>query len=220
MTGRTNGGTTTSYTWAGGDQNELVSTVAGSDTIAFVYGRTGQNGVPMLESFTKNGVTSYIDTDPTGAPVALTTGSGVDYYALDNQRTPVNLINNTGAVTATYTYDPSGKQLTAAGRSALLNPLRYTQGLLDDQSGWLRHGLRWYDTTTANWTAQDPLGQLLRPDAPSRYAYADSNPNNRIDPSGAGCGKDLLEYGGVAAFFTGTVEGAGVASGFSSVKSP
>jgi hypothetical protein len=45
----------------------------------------------MLESFTTNGQTSYLDTDPTGSPIALTTGSSVDWYVLDTQGTPVAL---------------------------------------------------------------------------------------------------------------------------------
>ncbi|MET7283734.1 RHS repeat-associated core domain-containing protein [Kribbella sp. NPDC005582] len=211
-TARTKGGVTTTYTWGGGDQNELVSTTTGTASTSYVYGRSDRNGVPMIESFTKNGQTSYVDTDPTGSPIALTTGSGIDYYTLDNQGSPVGLTNSAGTVTATYTYDPSGQQTAATGTSAATNPLRYTQGLLDEQTGWLKHGVRYHDTTTANWTAQDQLSQLLAPNAPSRYAYADSNPGNRLDPSGKGCGDDLLTYGAIGSFVTGTVEGAEVAS--------
>ncbi|ADB30387.1 YD repeat protein [Kribbella flavida DSM 17836] len=184
MTTRTNGSSSSSYTWGGGDQNELVSTTTGTSTTSYVYGQSDRNGVPIIQSFTKNGQTSYLDTDPTGSPIALTTATGVDYYTLDNQGSPVGLVNNTGAVTATYTYDPAGKQLTATGTSATINPLRYTQGLLDDQTGWLKRGVRWHDTTTANWVSQDPLSQLLEPGAASRYAYANGNPVNLTDPTG------------------------------------
>ncbi|TCC60937.1 hypothetical protein E0H73_16870 [Kribbella pittospori] len=46
--------------------------------------RPHHDGVPTLESFTKNGQTTYLDTDPTGAPIALNTGTAVDYYTLNN----------------------------------------------------------------------------------------------------------------------------------------
>jgi RHS repeat-associated protein len=215
MTTRTNGSSTSTYTWGGGDQNELVSTTTGASTTSYVYGQSDRNGVPIISSFTKNGQTSYLDTDPTGSPIALNTGSGVDYYGLDNQGSPIGLVNSTGVVSATYTYDPAGKQMTATGTSAALNPLRYTQGLVDDQTGWLKRGIRWHDSTTANWTAQDPLSQILRPDAASRYSYADGNPANRIDPTGmysyGDLETDLSVIGGTAAIFGGIGAALGTA---------
>lgn len=87
-------------------------------------------------------------------------------------------------MSATYTYDPAGGQLSVTGTAAAANPLRYTQGLLDEDTGWLKLGVRYHDTTTANWTAQDPLSQLLQPDSASRYAYVGGDPLNRLDPTG------------------------------------
>jgi hypothetical protein len=103
-TTRTSGASTSTYTWGGSDQNELVSKTTAGDTTSYVYGRNDRNGVPMLQPITKNGQTSYID------------------------------------------YDPAGKQLTATGTAAASNPFRYTQGLLDEDTGWLKHGVRWRTT--------------------------------------------------------------------------
>ncbi|WP_281506274.1 RHS repeat-associated core domain-containing protein [Amycolatopsis sp. FBCC-B4732] len=183
-TNRTQGSSSTAYTWAGGDQNELVSATTGTNTASYVYGRNDVHGVPVLQSFTKNGQTSYLDSDPSGTPIAFQTAGEVHYYALDNQGSPVNLVTSTGTVSASYGYDPSGKQLTATGTTAAANPIRYTQGLLDDHTGWLKHGIRWHDTTTANWTSIDPVSPVLEPDAASRYAYVGGNPPNRLDPTG------------------------------------
>ncbi|MGZ3145983.1 RHS repeat-associated core domain-containing protein [Lentzea chajnantorensis] len=183
-TARTQGSSSSTYTWGGGDQNELVSSTTGGSTTSYVYGRNDTNGVPMLQSITKDGQTSYIDTDPTGSPIALHTPAGVHYYALDNQGSPVNLITNAGAVSATYTYDPAGKQLSATGTAASSNPIRHTRGLLDENTGWLKHGVRWHDSATGNWTALDPISLILEPDIASRYAYVGGNPVNRVDPTG------------------------------------
>ncbi|MFI5734113.1 RHS repeat-associated core domain-containing protein [Kribbella sp. NPDC051587] len=109
-------------------------------------------------------------------------------------------------MTATYTYDPAGQQTAATGTSSATNPLRYTQGLLDEQTGWIKHGVRFHDTATANWTAQDPLSQIMNPDSASRYAYADSNTINRIDPTGLATGCDY--FGGLVG------AGAGAAWGY------
>ena len=180
---RTHGASTTSYTWGGADQNELVAKTTAANTTSYVYGRNDRNGVAMVQSITTNGQTSYLDHDPSGSPIALHEPGGVThYYALDNQGTPVNLINNTGAVTASYTYDPAGKQITATGAAAALNPLRHTQGLLDEDTGWLKHGIRWQDTTTSNWTALDPIALrsepslTLEPDTASHYATQMATP--------------------------------------------
>ncbi len=211
---RTKNSVVTNYAWAGGDQNELVSTNTGTASTSYVYGRSDRNGVPTMESFTKNGLTTYLDTDPSGSPIALTTGANVDYYTLDNQGSPVGLTSSAGTVSATYTYDPSGQQTAATGSSAAANPLRYTQGLLDEQTGWLKRGVRFHDTTTANWTAQDPLSQIMNPDAASRYAYSDGNPANLTDPTGLDTGGCIISTGlmltGFAAIGVATVSTAGV----------
>jgi RHS repeat-associated protein len=216
---RTNGSSSSTYTWGGSDQNELVAKTTAGVTTSYVYGRSDRNGVPMVQSFSKNGQTSYIDYDPTGSPIALQgPGGTTDYYALDNQGTPVNLVNNAGTATATYTYDPAGKQLTATGTSAAANPLRYTQGLLDEDTGWLKHGVRFHDTMTANWTAQDQLSQVLRPDAASRYAYVGGNPRNYIDPTGRDDDDDNLgdffgDIGQTGSGITLTIEGISCGAG-------
>lgn len=218
-TSRTQGSSSSTYTWGGGDQNELVSTTTGASTTGYVYGRNDANGVPVLQSFTKNGQTNYIDTDPTGSPIALHTPGGVNYYALNNQGSPVNLITDAGTPSATYTYDPAGKQLTATGTTASTNPLRYTQGLLDENTGWLKHGVRWHDSTTANWTAIDPINPIMEPNAASRYAYVDGNPVNLIDPTGRdSCGGtvartalDVVGFGAGIAGLALTTGGAGAA---------
>ncbi len=207
-TTRAQGSASSTYTWAGGDQNELIST-AGANTTSYVYGRNDTNGVPMLQSFTKNGQTSYLDTDPTGTPIALQTPGGVHYYVLDNQGSPVNLVADSGTVSATYTYDPAGKQLAATGTASSINPVRYTQGLLDENTGWLKHGIRWHDTTTANWTAEDPLNPIMEPNAASRYTYVDGNPVNRIDPTGRdSCVKQAV---------LGAIGAAGLVASFAAV---
>jgi RHS repeat-associated protein len=114
--------------------------------------------------------------------------------SLASRDSPV-LAGRSQAISATYTYDAAGKQLAATGTSAAANPFRYAQGLLDEQTDWLKHGIRWHDTTASNWTALDPIGLLFQPDASSRYSYVAGNPINRLDPSGQDCDEDLIEYG-------------------------
>ncbi|WP_410626763.1 RHS repeat-associated core domain-containing protein [Amycolatopsis sp. cmx-8-4] len=213
-TTHTEGSSSSTYTWAGGDQDELVSTTTGANTTSYVYGRNDTNGVPMLQSFTKNGQTSYVDADPTGMPLIFQRPDGTThYYALDNQSSPVTLIDSSGAVTASYTYDPAGKQLTASGAASAANPVRYAQGLLDETTGWLKHGVRWHDPTTGNWTALDPISLVLEPDMASRYAYVGGNPVNRIDPTGLKADTSKACLGGAAATAIGALSGVASAPG-------
>ncbi|MDT8910042.1 RHS repeat-associated core domain-containing protein [Amycolatopsis sp. PS_44_ISF1] len=214
MSTHTEGSSSSTYTWADGDQNELVSITTGADTTGYVYGRNDTTGVPMLQSFTENGQTSYIETDPAGVPLVLQRPDGTThYYALDNQSSPVTLIDSSGAVTASYTYDPAGKQLTATGTVSAANPFRYAQGLLDETTGWLRHGIRWHDPATGNWTALDPISLVLSPDMASRYAYVGGNPVNRIDPTGLKADTSKACLAGAAAGAIGSLSGVVSAPG-------
>ncbi|ANZ43512.1 hypothetical protein BBK82_43230 [Lentzea guizhouensis] len=213
-TTRTQGSSSSTYTWGGGDQNELVSTTTGADTTGYVYGRSDAYGVPVLQSFTKNGRTSYIDTDPTGTPLSFQRPDGTThYYALDNQSSPVTLIDSSGAVTATYSYDPAGRQLTASGAASAANPVRYARGLLDETTGWLKRGVRWHDPTTGNWTALDPISLILEPDMASRYAYVGGDPVNRIDPTGLKADTSKACLAGAAAGAIGSLSGVATAPG-------
>jgi YD repeat-containing protein len=164
LTSHTGAAGTTTYTWAGGDQHELVSAINGDDVTRYGYGPADQ-----LQSVTRNGEVSYLDTAADDTPLALTTSGAVEYYVLDGQGTPVGLVGSAGAVTAAYTYDPAGQRLTATGVSAARNPLGYDRGMLDDNSGWLAQDGRWQDTATATATTQDPSLRLLQPGAASRY---------------------------------------------------
>ncbi|TCC60936.1 hypothetical protein E0H73_16865 [Kribbella pittospori] len=91
--------------------------------------------------------------------------------------------------------------------------MRDTQGLLNEQTGWLKHGLRWHDTTTSNWSAQDAFSQVLQPDAASRYSYVEGNPPNNVHPTGKGCDwSNIGWYGFSSALLVGLDEAAEVAS--------
>ena len=73
-------------------------------------------------------------------------------------------------------------------------------------------GLRYYQPATVRWTQQDPLaGSLFDPSSGNRYAYANANPVNLVDPTGA----DTIDCAfALTAGFMGNVIGiAGIAGG-------
>jgi RHS repeat-associated protein len=205
MTSQDSSTTNTTYTWAGPGMDELLSTtVTGGDTYGYVYGRNDANGEPLIDSVTKNTTTAYINHDPTGTPVSIDPAGGQpSYYVTDGQGSIVALVGSDGTVTGTYTYDPYGTitAQTGTGTATDLNPYRYTAGLIDRGTGFLKHGTRFNDTTTGRWTTPDPITHLNNPDEANPYQYAADNPVNFVDPTGSISLQGTLATIGIAVGF-------------------
>jgi RHS repeat-associated protein len=200
----TNGSTpATTYKYAGTTQDELVHQTLPTDSIDYVYGRTDQQGQPLIQSITKGAQTVYLDHDATGTPQVFTTDTGVEnFYVFDGTIGNIlALINAAGVVTATYAYDPYGGYTTTSstGSAAGLNPYRSAGGVYDRTTGFLKYGQRWYNPDTGRFTQQDSIERFVDPAQGNRYAYAADNPTNNIDPSGRGILADIAGY------FTGVV---------------
>jgi RHS repeat-associated protein len=192
MTQAVTGGVTSTYTYAGASQSEVLSeTRGGSSPIStkLVYGRTGANGQPEIEQYSINGNQAYVFDDPTtGQPLGIVTSADqACMLVFDGTDNPVGLLSNSATVSFTYKYDPWGVQtLTAGGtgNGAGQNPYAFHGGIKDPGSGLVKFGLRWYNPVTGTWTQQDTLDSPLDPANANRYAYAGDDPVNNIDPSG------------------------------------
>jgi len=180
--------TDTTYSYAGPGQDELVTRkVTGGDTTKYVYGRSTKHGVPGIDLIITNGNKTYLDNDPDGTPLGMELPTGQNaYFVLDGLGTVVGLVDGQGDLQVTYTYDPYGTVTATNGTGAIpdANPYRHTTGLLDPATGYTKHGTRWNDTTTGRWTTTDPITRLADPNQANPYAYAGSNPTNRIAPTG------------------------------------
>ncbi|WP_246137862.1 RHS repeat-associated core domain-containing protein [Myxococcus llanfairpwllgwyngyllgogerychwyrndrobwllllantysiliogogogochensis] len=118
-----------------------------------------------------------------------TTSSGSKDFLSEILGSTVALVDGTGALSATYTYEPYG----ATTSTGLTSGNRQTfTGREDDGTGLLYFRARYYDPATTRFLqeepfAQDPemllayarLGQGLPP-----YAYASNNPLTYRDPTG------------------------------------
>jgi RHS repeat-associated protein len=132
--------------------------------------------------------------DPKGLLTTLKGLDGKRYNAVtDYQGSVLALIDTSGNQAATYTYSPYGAT-TATGPAAAANPLRWL-GQFQLQNGAYLLGYRYYNPGYERFTAPDPTGQEANP-----YAYANGDPVNHTDPTGASAGEVLGIGLGLAAF--------------------
>lgn len=186
-------GKQTTYTYAGSGNTELLSqSTAGGDTYHYAYGRTDQNGLPVIEelSLTTGGSTynAYIAHDPTGLPVAIQVSTGtIALYVYDGHNNPISLTTDFNSTAYMYQFDPYGTATVtqnSGGTGLAQNPYTFSGGLQDRATGQIKFGARWYTPTTGTWTQQDPLNAPLDPSVADRYAYASGDPINVFDPTG------------------------------------
>ena len=95
---------------------------------------TLRNGLPGVQALTTGSTTSYLQRDPKGGLLSISTGIGTTgeyYYVLDGQSSVIGLVDAAGTERAKYTYDPYGAHdtATALGVGGLPdNPYRYASG--------------------------------------------------------------------------------------------
>jgi len=110
------------------------------------------------------------------------------YVQQDVNHNVTALIGSSGGVLERFTYDPYGSVtvLTSAWATTTdsQNWVYYFQGgRYNANIGFYYFRSRWYNPTTATWMSQDPTGTQYV-DGANLYQFADSNPVNRVDPSG------------------------------------
>jgi len=73
-----------------------------------------------------------------------------------------NIILLTGSQaqeTARYSYDAFGQTLTATGPAAQINRYRFSTKPVEEESGLVYYGYRWYDPVTGRWPSRDPIAE-------------------------------------------------------------
>jgi RHS repeat-associated protein len=205
MTQAVTSGVTSTYTYAGTSQNQVLSEAFSGKTYQLTYGRPDPNGVPTIEQYNVSTAQAYLFSDPqTGQPTMLTTSSDQDcLYVMDGIGNPVGLLTDFASNAFTFAYDPYGAaNLTAGGtgNGYTQNPYLFKGGIQDRATGFVKFGQRWYNPTTGAWTQQDTLDVPLDPANANRYAFAGGDPINGNDPTGNDWGCFWAGAGVVAAF--------------------
>jgi RHS repeat-associated protein len=122
-------------------------------------------------------------------PDAMVMTDGTVYRFITDHLGSVRLVVNaeTGQVVQRVDYDAFGRVLNDTNPG--FQPFGFAGGLYDDDTGLVRFGARDYDGYTGRWTAKDPI--LFGGGSVNFYSYVDSDPVNRLDPTGLGW-EDLI----------------------------
>jgi RHS repeat-associated protein len=178
--------------YAGQDQTERVK--AGRTTFAHTAlgvssastaATGGSDPVGPDSVYPAAGATAYYTRDNNGNLIGLRTGGARYYYLVDGLGSVVGLLNGSATKVNSYSYDPYGKQLSAAQQVA--NPWRYAGGFYDGTTGLTKFGARYYDPDLGRFTQRDPSGKDLP------YAYAGCDPVNNTDPTGFKTGNPVVD---------------------------
>jgi RHS repeat-associated protein len=179
------GGTTTSYGYDG-NGNRLTSSTGGS-TVNYLWDENSLNGLPQLAR-ESNGSGSLIRrylTDAEGIST-MQTAAGSFYYLHDQQTSIAKLVDGSGNIEWSYSYEPFGTAKSAAkvDPSAPDNPVQFDGQYLDTASGLYDLRARQYDPSDGRFLSIDPLEPAITDPYVSAYAYVGNRPTLLDDPSG------------------------------------
>ena len=147
--------------WQG---STLVSEYYGGKTLEFFY---DESGAPYGFSY---------KSSSTAAPAMY-------YYVTNLQGDVTNILDASGNVVASYTYNAWGKVLTATGSMASINPIRYRGYYFDTETGLYYLKSRYYDPELARFINADSQISTYASGL-NLFSYCFNNPVNRVDQTG------------------------------------
>jgi RHS repeat-associated protein len=165
-----------------GDRIEKdVYTASTNTTTVSRYAYDGQDVWADLDG-TNTLQTRYLRGDATDQLFARIGASGAAaWYLTDDLGSVRNLVDGSGNLQDTITYDPYGN-VRSESNPGFGDRYKYTGRELDAETNLQYNRQRYYDSAHGRWLSQDPLG-LAAGDA-NLYRYAGNAPTDATDPSG------------------------------------
>jgi RHS repeat-associated protein len=125
--------------------------------------------------------------------VAQKAGATKTWYHADRQGSIRLMTDSSGAMVASYDYQPFGAVQSQTG--AVSNERGYTGHFMDGESGLIYMNARYEDPTLARFvSADDTIGDATNPQDLNAYSYVLNSPINNTDPTGhmneCECGAD------------------------------
>ncbi len=100
-------------------------------------------------------------------------------YLFDANGNATQLINSAdGGIDSHYEYTPFGRLIMIAGPFAEKNPFRFSSKYLDNESGLVYYGYKYYSPELAPWITRDPFEEE---GGSNLYAYVQNDPVNLVD---------------------------------------
>lgn len=151
------------------NQSSLVSSGIADATVSSA-GSTG----------TKSSAFGGVSVSLASAAIALRPGA-LDYLH-DQLGSTRALLNGTGTVVASYTYNPLGQLVASSGVPGIAgaNRIGFADAYKDPESGLLYLQHRYYDPATGQFLSSDPVVDVTG----KAYQYGAGDPINSIDPTG------------------------------------
>jgi RHS repeat-associated protein len=209
------------FTWNARNQ------VATLDSVGLQYdafGRRTKNAAGT--SFLFDGANTVQELSGTAVTANILTG-GLDesFQRSDTNGTVVGLedalgstialVDSSGTIKTTYSYDPFGNTTTAGAASS--NPAQYT-GRENEGNGLYFYRARYYSPLLGRFINEDPLG--FQGGNVDLYGYAFDNPLNWIDPSGLDAQITYWKDDAHGFVHIGIAVNSSQTSGFYSTKQP
>jgi RHS repeat-associated protein len=191
LTTRTVAGRTSTLAWD--NLGRLASVTAAGTTSTFVYEADGDRLIrhdPDATTLYLEGMEIRQGTgNPTGsryythdqALVALRT-STLTWIGNDPQATVQVAVNAVSNGVSRQRYLPFGAH--RGGRDDITETDRGFLGKVEDPSGLVQVGARYYDPVTGKFISTDPLYDQTKPQSLNPYTYAQANPATYSDPTG------------------------------------
>jgi len=175
---------TNTFTWNARNQ---LATLDGVALQYDAFGRRIKNAAGT--SFLYDGVQTTQELSGTTVTANLWTGdidelfqrsdsNGTVGPLVDALGSTLALVNSSGSVTTTYSYDPFGNTTTAGAASG--NRSQYT-GRENDGNGLYFYRARYYSPMLGRFVSEDPIGFG---GGTNLYSYVFNSPTNLTDPSG------------------------------------
>lgn len=121
----------------------------------------------------------YLRTRAVDETLARSDSDGTFYLLQDALRSTVALLDESGGVVRSFSYDPFGTTAVSGGASVV--PFQFT-GRENDANGLYFYRARYYSPANGRFISEDPIG--LAGGGPNYYLYALDDPTNLTDPSG------------------------------------
>jgi RHS repeat-associated protein len=113
-------------------------------------------------------------------------GSDICFYLHDRLGSVRQVVDYSGSVVNSYTYDAWGNVHTAETTETVDNPFRFAGYYWDDEISQYFCNARQYEPATYRFTSRDPVcGLYDEPVTLHEYLYCVNNPTNKVDPGGA-----------------------------------